>query len=167
LLGLLSFGRELSGYELRKWAELTLAHFFRRLVPGEIYAELRRLESAGHVAADALAGEFGTGRRYRLTPAGEDALRAWLVHASLPPEFHLWLGHLHDPARLRALLRAARDHAARRAAEAASDAHALARVPGLSHTAPALRLAARRHADERDRLDALLGELRSLGGPVD
>ncbi|MEY9873523.1 DNA-binding PadR family transcriptional regulator [Streptacidiphilus sp. MAP12-33] len=160
VLGLLSFGRELTGCELKKWADLTLAHFYWRPSSAEIYAELRHLERSGHVAVDTLPGELGARRRYRLTPFGEDALRRWLAHAAaVPPAFHLWLGHLHDPARLCELLRGARALADKRAAEAATDAFTLSDSPELAHAAHALRLAARAHADERDRLDAALGEL--------
>ncbi|SEK94142.1 PadR family transcriptional regulator [Streptacidiphilus jiangxiensis] len=166
VLGLLSFGRELTGYELKKWAELTLAHFFWSPSSAELYAELRHLERSGHVAVDTLPGELGARRRYRLTPSGEDALRRRLAHTPLPPvdpppAFHLWLGHLHDPARLRELLRAARALADKRAAQAETDALALADSPELTHAARALRLAARAHADERDRLDAALDDLEA------
>jgi DNA-binding PadR family transcriptional regulator len=159
VLGLLSFGRELTGYELKKWAEQTLAHFYWTPSSSEIYRELSRLEKAGYVAVETLSGELGARRRYRLTLTGEEALRAWVAHAPLPAAFRLWLGHLQDPARLRESLRAARTAADKLRAHAEADALTLSDSPELSHAAFALRLSARAHAAERDRLDAALAEL--------
>jgi DNA-binding PadR family transcriptional regulator len=159
VLGLLSFGRELTGYELKKWAEQTLAHFYWSPESSEIYRELSRLEGAGYVAAETLPGELGARRRYRITPDGEDALRAWVARAPLPAAFRLWLGHLQDPVRLRDSLRAARTAADKLRAAAEADALALSGSPQLSHAALALRLSARSHAAERDSLDAALAEL--------
>jgi DNA-binding PadR family transcriptional regulator len=164
VLGLLSFGRELTGYELKKWAEQTLAHFYWSPTPSEIYRELSRLEKAGHVAVDTLPGELGAKRRYRLTPSGEDALRRWLTRAPLPAAFRLWLGHLQDPVRLRDSLRAARTAADKLRAHAEADALTLSDSPELSHAAHALRFAARAHTAERDRLDAALADLDEVGG---
>ncbi len=159
MLGLLSFGRELTGYEMKKWAEQTLSHFYWSPSSSDIYRELFRLEAAGYVAVDTLPGELGAKRRYRLTLSGEDALRGWVSRAPLPAAFRLWLGHLQDPARLRESLRAARAVADKLRAHAEADALSLTDSPELSHAACALRLAARAHAAERDRLDAALREL--------
>ncbi|RAG86321.1 PadR family transcriptional regulator [Streptacidiphilus pinicola] len=159
VLGLLSFGRELTGYELKKWAEQTLAHFYWSPQSGEIYRELSRLEGAGYVAVDTLPGELGGRRRYRITPDGEDALRGWVARTPLPAAFRLWLGHLQDPDRLRDSLRAARAAADKLRAHAEADALTLSDSPELAHAVLALRLSARSHAAERDRLTAALTEL--------
>jgi len=47
VLGLLSFGRELSGYELRKWADASIRFFYGSPAMSQIYRELRRLEAVG------------------------------------------------------------------------------------------------------------------------
>ncbi|WP_052442308.1 PadR family transcriptional regulator [Streptacidiphilus neutrinimicus] len=167
VLGLLSFGRELTGYELKKWAEQTLAHFYWSPSSSDVYRELFRLEAAGYVAVDTLPGELGARRRYRLTPSGEDALRGWVARAPLPAAFRLWLGHLQDPARLRESLRAARAVADKLRAHAEADALSLSDSPELSYAAHALRLAARAHAAERDRLDAALADLDLQDRPSD
>ena len=47
VLGLLSFGRELSGYELKKWADHSLRFFFWSPAISNIYGELKRLQRLG------------------------------------------------------------------------------------------------------------------------
>ena len=44
VLGLLSGGRELSGYDLRKWAANSLQFFYWSPSLSHIYTELRRLD---------------------------------------------------------------------------------------------------------------------------
>ena len=51
VLGLLSFGTELSGYDLKKWADHSLSLFFWSPASSQIYAELRRLEAPGYVTS--------------------------------------------------------------------------------------------------------------------
>lgn len=110
VLGLLSFGRELSGYELKQWAD-NLRFFYAAPAMSLVYSELARLEDAGLVSARQVPGR---GRRsakvYRLTPAGETELRDWLTRPAPPPTLRhpvalrLFFGHLAQPHQLRALL---------------------------------------------------------------
>ena len=51
LLGLLSFDRELSGYDLKKWADSSLRFFYWSPATSQIYVELKRLEKLGFVTA--------------------------------------------------------------------------------------------------------------------
>ena len=108
LLGLLSFGRELTGYELRRWAGNSLRHFYVAPAMSQVYAELDRLEAAGLTASREVAQARRTVRVHRITPAGEAALGEWLRTPVDPPQLrhHLllrvFLGHLVDPAELRA-----------------------------------------------------------------
>lgn len=78
LLGLI---REVprTGYELRKiFVETAMAGYSGS--PGAIYPALRRLEAGGLVAGRARHGGPGRpGREFRLTPAGEAVLQAWLA----------------------------------------------------------------------------------------
>lgn len=68
-----------SGYELRKvFVETAMAGYSGS--PGAIYPALRRLEAGGLVAGRARHGGPGRpGREFRLTPAGEAVLQAWLA----------------------------------------------------------------------------------------
>lgn len=81
ILGMLSIGPE-SGYEIKALSDRS-ARFFWAASYGQIYPELRRLAEAGLIEGT----EAPTGDRkrtvYRLTEAGEAALREWL---GSPPE---------------------------------------------------------------------------------
>jgi PadR family transcriptional regulator AphA len=74
ILGFLRF-RPRSGYDIKQAVELS-TRFFWGASYGQIYPELQRLERAGLVEVEQVAGR----RRkvYRLTPAGRDALVEWL-----------------------------------------------------------------------------------------
>ena len=58
VLGLLSFGTDLSGYDLKKWADNSLRFFYWSPAASQIYAELRRLERLGY-ATSTVASEGG------------------------------------------------------------------------------------------------------------
>jgi DNA-binding PadR family transcriptional regulator len=112
LLGLLTFGQELTGYELKQWADSTLRFYWVSPAMSQVYTELGRLRERGLV--DAL--EFGGSRRrvttrYRINDAGSAELRRWLIESE--PEFpvlkhpvalRLLLGHLVDPESVRTWL---------------------------------------------------------------
>jgi DNA-binding PadR family transcriptional regulator len=113
LLGLLSFGRELSGYELRRWAGNSLRHFYVAPAMSQVYAELERLEAAGLTASREVPQGSRRVRVHRITPEGEAAAAAWLRTPPDPPQLkhHLllrvFLGHLLEPDELR---RAVQEH---------------------------------------------------------
>ncbi|MGH3355818.1 MAG: PadR family transcriptional regulator [Nocardioidaceae bacterium] len=112
LLGLLSFGQELTGYELKQWADSTLRFYWVAPAMSQIYTELGRLRDRGLV--DALETEGPGARvstRYRINGPGSDELRRWLTEST--PEFpvlkhpvalRLLLGHLIDPGSVRMML---------------------------------------------------------------
>jgi PadR family transcriptional regulator AphA len=77
ILGMLRLGAR-TGYEIKRAIEVS-TRFFWGASYGQIYPELRRLTEAGLlVASDAPRG--GVRRtEYRLTEAGEIALREWLT----------------------------------------------------------------------------------------
>lgn len=112
LLGLLSFGQELSGYELKQWADSTLRFYWVAPATSQIYSELSRLTDRGLVDAreDGAAGARVV-RRYVINDVGLAELRQWL--ATSEPEFpilkhpvalRLLLGHLVDPDTVRHML---------------------------------------------------------------
>lgn len=169
VLGLLSFGRELSGYDLKKWADQSMGFFYWSPSYSQIYSELRRLESVGYAASEEVPGDIRAKRLYRITPAGEDALREWAGTAPVEPAvlkhgpmLRLWLGHLQDPARLRETLHAQRDLAERRRAQAAADVVAAEVNPEWIFPVMTLRWAEQYYADERDRMDRMLADLDAV-----
>ena len=96
LLALLEAG-EMTGYELAKWFDQSVAYVWHAQ-HSQIYTELRRLEQAGLVIAKTLPrGDkaLATKRPYALTAAGAEALRQWVVQVEEPPA-------LRDPAYVKA-----------------------------------------------------------------
>ncbi len=118
VLGLLSFDRELTGYECKQWADGSLRFFFSSPAMSQIYDELERLQRYGYVRSrDDSGGSDRSRRAFRITAAGRTALRRWVDRENVgaPVLKHsvalrIFLGHLADPARLDALLA---EHAAR------------------------------------------------------
>ena len=111
LLGLLTFGDELTGYELKQRADRTLGFYWVAPAMSQVYSELSRLHRLGLVAAREDRTEGRTTRRYRISEAGRERLQRWLVDQ--PAEFpvlkhpvalRLLLGHLVEPEQTRVLL---------------------------------------------------------------
>ena len=117
ILGLLSFG-ERSGYDLGKFAAQSVGYFFSP-AKSQVYAELRRLVRLGYAAEREVRQRRRPDKRlYRITPAGERALRGWLERPEIEPEvfrspftLRVFFGHLADPDTLLARLVQARDEA--------------------------------------------------------
>ncbi len=114
LLGLLSFGSELSGYELKQWAD-NLRFFWAAPAMSQVYREVERLAADGLVTQRRVVRDGSRSTKvYRLAPRGEQVVRAWLA---TPPEapmlrhpvvLRLFFGHLLDPHELRATIEAHR-----------------------------------------------------------
>ena len=78
ILGLLSFG-ESSGYDLKRFADVSIRYFFWSPASSQVYSELRRLTALGYVTERNVAQERRPDKRiYRITQEGEQALRDWL-----------------------------------------------------------------------------------------
>jgi DNA-binding PadR family transcriptional regulator len=115
VLGLLSFGEALSGYELKRWADHSLRYFFWSPAQSAIYTELRRLEDLGYVRpVGSTEGPRGR-QRYGITAAGEGALSAWVTSSPTAPTvvkdhalLKVWLGHMADRDALLAVVAAER-----------------------------------------------------------
>ena len=107
ILGLLSFGRELTGYELKQWADASLRFFYTAPAMSQIYSELERLHDAGLVLDRVVQDGNRTIRSYRLSARGAAALRTWAAETRPEPPvlkhhlaLRLFLGHLVEPERL-------------------------------------------------------------------
>jgi DNA-binding PadR family transcriptional regulator len=86
ILGLLTWG-EMSGYDLGKFIEGTIAHFFFKPAKSQIYAELRRLMEEGLASEREVAQDSRPDKRlYAVTPEGRRALRRWLDGSDAGPE---------------------------------------------------------------------------------
>jgi DNA-binding PadR family transcriptional regulator len=170
VLGLLSFGRELSGYELRKWADASVRFFYGSPAMSQIYRELRRLEARGYATSRPAPPEEPRRKRlYRITPAGEAALRTWLRDAPVEAPvlrhgtaLRVWLGHLSDPATLRRTVEEHRAIVVETLAEVTRARGIAEHEPAWTYPAVIERWGERYWAAERDAADALLADLDRL-----
>ncbi len=111
VLGMLAFGDELSGYQLKKRGD-NLRFFYWSPAHSQIYAELRRLEKLGFVSHREVRQVRRPDKRvYRITPAGEAAFESWINEAPVEPVtlkhsvvLRLFFGHAGNPERLREVL---------------------------------------------------------------
>jgi DNA-binding PadR family transcriptional regulator len=111
VLGLLAFGPELSGYDLKQWAD-NLRFFYWSPAHSQIYAELRRLEERGLVTSRQVPQAHRPDKRlYRITQAGLAEARRWLDQGPVEPPvlkhsivLRLFFGHLTQPERLITIL---------------------------------------------------------------
>ena len=167
LLGLLSFDRELSGYDLKKWADSSLRFFYGAPAMSQIYTELKRLDSLGFVTSrEVPQDEQRTKRVYRITDAGRVALTDWIEHDDVEPPalkhsplLRVWLGHLTTPDRLRSVLESHRAHAARMQRDAEDAARNATDTPGWEFPAIVTSWSARYYQREIEMIDELLAEL--------
>ena len=107
LLGLLTLGDGLTGYELKQRADKTLRFYWVSPAMSQVYSELDRLHAHGLVRRDGA----GRGTAYSLTQEGHARLRTWLGRAPVgfpvlkhPVALRLLLGALLDPEALETLL---------------------------------------------------------------
>jgi DNA-binding PadR family transcriptional regulator len=167
VLGLLSFGEELSGYDLKRWADWSLKFFYWSPSFSQIYGELRRLEKLGMASSRIENRDDVRGKRmYQITRAGQAALRDWSADDHVDPVvlkhgvmLRLWLGHLSDPDRLRTVLAEHRDQSERMRVRAEADREGASAEPGWAFPELVLRWSERYYADERDRAELMLAEL--------
>ena len=76
VLGTLRLGAT-SGYEVKRWIERS-ARFFWNISPVQVYPALKQLEEQGYVKGRDDPRGARARRSFRVTAAGERALRAWL-----------------------------------------------------------------------------------------
>lgn len=170
VLGILSFGRELTGYDVKNWSDAILHFFYWSPATSQIYTELRRLEDLGLVKSRAVArDEVRDKTVYAITPLGTEALRGWqaTVDAEAPVLKHgvllrIWLGHLAEPSRLREQIA---DHRARLFEEltAAQESQEQADAqPDWAYPALVASWAVRRIETEIELADTMLIDLDRL-----
>ncbi|MFF3857775.1 PadR family transcriptional regulator [Streptomyces sp. NPDC002209] len=181
VLGLLSFGEELSGYDLKKWSDRSLRFFYWSPSFSQIYSELKRLEKTGYASSRLVAQETGTRdkRVYRITAEGMAAVRAWARETPVDPPvlkhgpmLRLWLGHLLEPGQMREVLLRHQESAERMRLAAVADGESAKDEPAWAYPALTLKWAERHHASERDLAAAMLDDLAGpepghVAGPAD
>ena len=108
LLGLLSFGDPLTGYELKQRADRTLRYYWVSPAMSQVYSELERLHDLRLVCRH---GDDRT-TSYSLTRTGTTTLTRWLRDTPVgfpvlkhPVALRLLLGALLDPESVTSMLR--------------------------------------------------------------
>ena len=108
LLGLLTFGDALTGYELKQRADATLRFYWVSPAMSQVYSGLGRLTEHGLVTA---SGQ-GRGTTYTISDAGRSALEAWMRESAPgfpvlkhPVALRLLLGHVVDQESTLSMLR--------------------------------------------------------------
>ncbi|WP_369206710.1 PadR family transcriptional regulator [Streptomyces sp. PU-14G] len=171
VLGLLSFEQELSGYDLKKWADWSLSFFYWSPSFSQIYSELKRLEGAGYVTSRSVPQATGNRdkRVYSITDAGRRAVREWARGAAVEPPvlkhgvmLRIWLGHLLEPDQARDILREHQANAAKMVHRAQLDAEGAEGEPSWAYPRLVLRWAERYYEAERRLAEDMLADLDEL-----
>ncbi|MET7774015.1 PadR family transcriptional regulator [Nocardia sp. NPDC005366] len=167
VLGMLSFGEELTGNDLKKWADWSIGFFYWSPSVSQVYAELKKLEDLSLVRSRLVTDEGVRGRRvYGITDFGLRALRSWSRDSDvdMPVLKHgvmlrLWMGHLHDPEQLKRIVRTHIDNLRDRAQRARLHAESSETEPGWAFTQMSLRWSQRHFEAEIDLAEQLLGDI--------
>ncbi|MFE2773289.1 PadR family transcriptional regulator [Microbacterium resistens] len=170
VLGILSFGAELSGYDVKRWADQSLAFFYWAPSQSQIYTELRRLERLGLAVSRVEQTHAAKSRRlYEITEAGRERIAHWADAVPADPVvlkhshiLRLWAAHNGDLDGLRRALLAYRDEALVRAGRAAAHAEGALREPSWRFSSLALEWSDRFYRDEAERIDWLLERLQGM-----
>ncbi|MGW4119621.1 helix-turn-helix transcriptional regulator [Nocardia sp. NPDC004711] len=167
VLGMLSFGEELTGNELRKWADWSIGFFYWSPSVSQIYSELKKLEDLSLVSSRVVADAgVRNRRRYRITPEGVAALRKWSADAEVETPMlkhgvmlRLWMGHLHEPDQLKRIVRAHIENLRERARQAGGHADRSDPEPGWAFTQMSLRWSQRYFEAEIELAEQLLADI--------
>lgn len=167
ILGMLSYDEEVSGYDIKKWAEWSIRYFYWSPSFSQIYSELRKLESLGYATSRVDHDNGARSRRlYRITPAGMAALTHWANESPADPQvlkhsvvLRVMFGHLTDPARLKELLERHVEYAESMQERAALDARGAETQPGWAFSRVALKWAERYYESERELALKMIDDL--------
>ncbi|WP_421843410.1 PadR family transcriptional regulator [Mycobacterium sp.] len=170
VLGLLSFGEELSGYDLKKWADWSLRFFYWAPSFSQIYGELHKLEALGLVSSRIVDKNDVRGKRlYLITAAGKDAVATWANDAPPDPAvlkhgimLRMWLGHMAEPEKLREALLAHREQSEQMRVRALAHVEGAKTNPNWVYPEIVLNWSAQYYADECARADTMLADLDRL-----
>ncbi|MEB3048247.1 PadR family transcriptional regulator [Mycolicibacter sp. MYC123] len=174
VLGMLAFNEEVSGYDIKKWADWTVGHFYWSPSHSQIYSELKRIESLGFATSQVQHDNGLRGRRmYRITQAGRDAVSRWSREAPVDPPMlkhsvllRVWLGHMNDPDRLKEILR---DHIAyvdTMRQQVAVDARGASLEPAWAYPRIAMNWAQRYYEAEREMALQLIADIDEAEGEL-
>ncbi|MFG1783761.1 PadR family transcriptional regulator [Rhodococcus oryzae] len=164
---MLAFDEELSGYELKKWADWSIKFFYWSPSFSQVYTELKKLEKHGFVTSRVQHDNGVRGRRlYKITESGTAAVGRWSNEAPIDPPIlkhgvmlRIWLGHLNKPERLKEILREHIEYVSKMERRAAADASGADKEPAWAYSQIVLRWAERYYAAERDLAEQLIADI--------
>lgn len=167
VLGMLAFGEELSGYELKKWADWSIRFFYWSPSFSQVYTELKKLEKHGFVTSRVKHDNGVRGRRlYTITESGTAAVGRWANEAPIDPPIlkhgvmlRIWLGHLNEPERLKEILREHIEYVEKMRRRADADASGAAEQPAWAYSVIALRWSERYYAAEKELAELLIADI--------
>ncbi len=167
LLGMLSGGDELSGYDIKKWANWVLRFFYQSPAYSQIYSELKKMEEIGYVTSRVENDGGARNRRlYKITAVGEQAIANWTSESPYDPPMlkhsvllRVTFGHLSDPAKLRELLQEHIAYCDRMQQHAGIEARWTEGEPAWAYAKIALKWAERYYASERELALTLLKDI--------
>lgn len=167
VLGMLAFGEEVSGYDIKKWSDWSVGHFYWSPSFSQIYSELKRLEKHGLATSRVQHDNGLRGRRtYRITDAGQAAVQLWANEAPVDAPIlkhgvllRIWLGHINSPDRLKEILREHIAHMDTMRQRLAEDVETAAAEPAWAFPRIAMRWSERYYAAERDLAIQLLADI--------
>lgn len=180
LLGMLSGGAELSGYDIKKWINWAITFFYPSPAYSQIYSELKRLEKLGFLSSR-VEGDTRSRRMYKITASGLASVTRWVNEEPVEPPtlkhnpmMRVMLGHLLQPGRLREILCAHADHAAQLERSAAIEVRWTREQPSWAYAHLALKWSEQYYAAERqlalqmvEDLDAVDKHFRDNAGHVE
>lgn len=112
ILGLLSFGEEMSGYDVRQWAQ-SMKFFYWSPAQSQVYSELRRLAEHDLVTMREVRQSGKPDKRlYQITDAGVTEFQRWWASDELDTTtvlkhsvvLKIFFGHMGTPEKLIELL---------------------------------------------------------------
>jgi DNA-binding PadR family transcriptional regulator len=164
---MLAFGEEVSGYEIKKWADWSIGHFYWSPSFSQIYSELKRLEKHGYATSRTQRDAGLRGRRlYQITNAGQAAIKQWADQSSVDPPIlkhgvllRIWMGHLNRPDRLREILQEHIAYAEKMRQRIAIDAEAAGLEPAWAYPRIAMQWSERYYAAESELAQQLIKDI--------
>ncbi|MBD0022219.1 PadR family transcriptional regulator [Gordonia pseudamarae] len=164
---MLAFGEELTGNDLKKWADWSIGFFYWSPSISQVYGELKKLEELDLVTSRVVSDEGVRGRRlYGITSEGVRALRNWSRDADvdMPVLKHgvmlrMWMGHLQEPEQLKRVVREHIDNLRDRAEQAGLRAAHSDTEPGWAFSQMSLRWSERYFRAEIELAEQLLVDI--------
>lgn len=168
MLGLLTSGEELSGYDIKKWINWAIRFFYSSPAYSQIYSELKRLEKLGLVSSRVDAG-IRSRRMYKITDAGQAAVSRWINDDPVEPPtlkhnpiLRVMLGHLLRPGRLREILTDHAAYAEQLQRAAATEVCWTSEQPAWAYARLALKWSEQYYAAEREMALQMIKDLDAV-----